>query len=438
VLRQNFLIEDAGDLVRVSFRSSRIDLQLDQVSAALLGLLDGTRSFGNIVSAIARELELKPSTVRRRVRALVRELAANRLLDLYRGQFPPPLKSPPYGTVLLSEVDAEVRYRMGRFHEPAQLPNETTLSADRELNKHLLLRFHNGRLATHPDLPAGSRESLFLHSLLALDIPKNNFRIIFSGDDRADQHPNVPIHGHFRVTGSDATILWPLAGYTALGADIFGFDIGRHDRPWEQKIDKAVWRGTSTGTAIHGMSIDEIDALIDRPFAATDSVGNRIVPKANRLQLVSRYYGAACADIGLSAFAQIDAAAQDYFRRRGFLKPPMPIEQILSHKYIIVVDGNSFASQLPWSLHCQSLVLMVPPAWESIISGVTAWEHYVPLEADFSDLVEKIEWCRRHNQRCRRISAAASELMRRYYHPGREQMIQQHILERYAELYSAR
>ena len=178
--------------------------------------------------------------------------------------------------------------------------------------------------------------------------------------------------------------------------------------------------------------------MISHPFSTKEPINGRVIPKANRLQLVSRYCNDDFVDVGLSSFCEIDEVAQKYFRKRGFLKQRLPFEEILSFKYVIVVDGNSFASQLPWSLHCRSLVLMVPPAWESIVEGIKAWKHYVPLAPDFSDLREKIEWCRHNDRQCKEISWSATELMRHHYGYEQESVIQQRIIEHYAESFPSR
>ena len=38
------------------------------------------------------------------------------------------------------------------------------------------------------------------------------------------------------------------------------------------------------------------------------------------------------------------------------------------------------------------------------------WRHYVPVAADLSDLVERIEWCRGHTAECRAIAQAGQAL----------------------------
>jgi hypothetical protein len=41
------------------------------------------------------------------------------------------------------------------------------------------------------------------------------------------------------------------------------------------------------------------------------------------------------------------------------------------------------------------------------------WVHYVPACADLSDLIERIEWCRSHENECRDIARAGQEFAMR-------------------------
>jgi hypothetical protein len=36
--------------------------------------------------------------------------------------------------------------------------------------------------------------------------------------------------------------------------------------------------------------------------------------------------------------------------------------------------------------------------------------HYVPIKSDLSDLLKKINWCKKHNEKAKKIAANAREL----------------------------
>lgn len=438
VLRDTFRVEDSGDSKAVVFDSSGDRLVVNSASVTVLGLCNGGRRLGAINSVLAREFDIPPAVVANQVRDLVRRLVRDKRMTLHRRLDPPPFLVLPAATatVIGSEVEAAVRFRMGRFYDHF-LPLYHEVAAAHSKGR-LTLEFRDGRLVGYggdQDVDRDRNKQIIEH-LTGMDVPRRNFHIIYASSDHGGSDPSVPINAHFRVAGSDATILWPLDGYTDSGSGHFGRNIDELDRPWHRKIDKAVWRGATTGVSINDLTAEQIEVLITRRLEARDPVSGRVLPKGNRLKLVADYHDDREFDIGLASFAQIDEYAQEYFRKKGFMKGSLSRQDLLAYKYLIVVDGNSFATQLPWALHSRSLVLMVPPSWETILQGVTAWEHYVPLAADFSDLREKIEWCRSNDRRCREISRCATELMRRHYDSQQDRMIRQLVIERYADNFS--
>lgn len=55
------------------------------------------------------------------------------------------------------------------------------------------------------------------------------------------------------------------------------------------------------------------------------------------------------------------------------------------------------------------------------------WLHYVPIRGDFSDLVEKVEWCDRNRDECREIGQRAKAFFASHSTP---EAIWQHIQRR--------
>lgn len=81
------------------------------------------------------------------------------------------------------------------------------------------------------------------------------------------------------------------------------------------------------------------------------------------------------------------------------------IDEHIKYKYLISVDGNTAAWQrVPWILQSGSVLLLVDTDIEEwFYSDLKAWEHYVPIKADFSDLIEKIEWLRKNDDEAKAI-----------------------------------
>lgn len=65
-------------------------------------------------------------------------------------------------------------------------------------------------------------------------------------------------------------------------------------------------------------------------------------------------------------------------------------------------------------LASQSVILMPPPRRETwaLESQLQAWVHYIPLLPDFSDLLEKVEFCEAQLHICQSVSRHATEYMR--------------------------
>jgi hypothetical protein len=42
------------------------------------------------------------------------------------------------------------------------------------------------------------------------------------------------------------------------------------------------------------------------------------------------------------------------------------------------------------------------------------WIHYVPVKHDLSDLIDKIDWCKKHDDKCKQIANNALEFFNTY------------------------
>ena len=63
------------------------------------------------------------------------------------------------------------------------------------------------------------------------------------------------------------------------------------------------------------------------------------------------------------------------------------------------MDGTVAAYRFPYLLAGDSLVLKQDsPFYEHFYSKLEPWKHYVPLKRDLSDVVEKVQWARDHDE----------------------------------------
>ncbi len=77
-----------------------------------------------------------------------------------------------------------------------------------------------------------------------------------------------------------------------------------------------------------------------------------------------------------------------------------------AHRYLIDVDGfvRTFDAWA-WKLLSGSLVLSQESPWETFFTRqFEPWQHFVPIAEDFSDLGDRLAWCRTNDDVCREIA----------------------------------
>ena len=181
------------------------------------------------------------------------------------------------------------------------------------------------------------------------------------------------------------------------GGVLYKMNYGRHwghisktleeDTPWEEKRDVAIWRGATTG---HPW-----------PYGGAQDYNPGDPAMCDRAHLVMRIDE-------FRSNPRIDVGVTKYVQRVPSFSPvksSVPRKEMLRSKMLVMVEGNDAATGLKWALLSDSAVVMPRPkvsTWlmESLlVPGV----HYVEVRGDFGDLEEKVEWCLRNDEECRRI-----------------------------------
>jgi hypothetical protein len=178
-------------------------------------------------------------------------------------------------------------------------------------------------------------------------------------------------------------------GYTELRAR---YDAARPS--WESRQPIAFWRGATTGirTGANGWE------SLPRIRLCQLALSNPTVLDAGISNVVQSWHD--------SDRGQIEAA--------GLVRGPVPEEEFLKYKYQIDIDGNSNS----WPGLFQRLLTGSPVLKVASPHGyrqwyydqLTPWTNYVPVEADLSDLVGKIEWLRANDLQAQAIGRAGLEL----------------------------
>jgi len=164
---------------------------------------------------------------------------------------------------------------------------------------------------------------------------------------------------------------------------------------YEDKMDKAVWRGKCY-----------------RP---------------NRVEFVKTFYDKDFCDIGqTNTKGERDVAWQ---------KPKMSLKNQLKYKFIVAIEGNDVASNLKWAMSSNSLVLMAKPKFETwFMEGrLKPNYHYALLKDDYSDMEEKIEYYSENINEAKEIIKNAHNHVQMFTNRTVEDIISILVLKKYFE-----
>ena len=166
--------------------------------------------------------------------------------------------------------------------------------------------------------------------------------------------------------------------------------------PWEDRKEKAFWRGGTTG-------------IPKQPGVW------RSLERIQLCEIGRRYDSLGFVDIGLSSIIQIsDPAAVEEIKASGYLRSFVPWAEWGQFKYQIDIDGNSS----PWSNLFQRLLTGSPVLkiessralnqW--YYDELKPWVNYVPIAPDMSDLIDKIQWLRKNDSFAKAVGQSGRAL----------------------------
>lgn len=163
---------------------------------------------------------------------------------------------------------------------------------------------------------------------------------------------------------------------------------------WDAKRSAVVWRGSTTGA--HFTTCTKWDKmcrmrLVEWGANQADDVRARGVH----------------VDIAFTTVQQAYDEAEEYIRSHYRFGDFLSYDQQLECKYLIVVDGNAWASRFVEFLHSNSVVFYNGLFVEWFSDLVHPWVHYIPFAPDCSDLSEKILWAVEHDEEAKQIAINA-------------------------------
>jgi hypothetical protein len=92
-------------------------------------------------------------------------------------------------------------------------------------------------------------------------------------------------------------------------------------------------------------------------------------------------------------------------------------QQQSNYKYLINVDGHVSAFRLSLELSMGCCILLVESAekWKMWFSDMLEpYVHYVPIKSDLSDLIDQINWCKKHDEECQKIAQNSLNFYNKY------------------------
>ena len=178
--------------------------------------------------------------------------------------------------------------------------------------------------------------------------------------------------------------------------------LGKNNVPWDEKTEKLFWRGRDSRQ-------ERLDLV-------------RLSKKHPEIINAS-----------ITAFFFFRDQEEELGRH-----PYVSFFDFFNYKYQMNLDGTVAAYRLPFLLAGGALVFKADsPYYEHFYPSLTPWQHYVPVKADLSDLLEKIQWAKDHDQEAQVISRRAAQFARTHLTPHPVLCYHAQLLHRWSRLMRA-
>ncbi|MBE8578950.1 glycosyl transferase family 90 [Vibrio sp. OPT18] len=116
-----------------------------------------------------------------------------------------------------------------------------------------------------------------------------------------------------------------------------------------------------------------------------------------------------------------------------WVKDYLSIDEQLTYKFILAIEGNDVATNLKWAMSSNSLVIMSKPKYETwFMEGrLQKGVHYVEVKDDYSDLIEKMEYYIAHPEEAESIIKNAHIWVDQFRDKKRERLISLLVAKKY-------
>jgi hypothetical protein len=227
--------------------------------------------------------------------------------------------------------------------------------------------------------------------------------------------------------------------------------------PWEQRADKAIWRG-AVGCALGcgergdlyfpGNHLPRSEQCRDSKSGwdansmgrnwGCEVGGSPLWREHERIRLVETSI-AAPKTCGLDARFTTLNEHKDFIHRqvgeqvvRSWMGEHIAEQDLAKWRFAVHVGNNGFADRL-WRLLAMGLVVFkVENGWKEFYYDLLQpWVHYVPVNGSLADLCDKIEWARQNPTESRKIGAAAARFVQQSLNATEVDRYVAHVLRQY-------
>jgi len=166
--------------------------------------------------------------------------------------------------------------------------------------------------------------------------------------------------------------------------------------PWKTKKEKFIWRGTTNGHIGNN---------------------NNIWIKPNNYDCFSRVklvkFSIQHPEIVDARFIARSLGAEKIPEFQVFMGKRIPFEDFLAYKYQLLMDGTTYAfSRAYWQFLSNSVVFKEESTHvQWYCKGLLPFVHYIPIKSDLSDLIEKFQWVKTHDQEAQQIAIEATKFV---------------------------
>lgn len=183
--------------------------------------------------------------------------------------------------------------------------------------------------------------------------------------------------------------------------------------PWEARKEVAFWRGTSN----------------DKQY----TLENFQYKPRFLISLLAKLRP----DLIDAGYARVyPKEVEEKIGEMGLIRGNTPVSGHLSFKYLPVLDG--YMCTFPgfqWRLLSGSLTMkQESDEVQYFYSALKPYEHYIPIQGDMSDLLDKIQWAKEHDAECKKIAENARKFALQNLMPDQIYAYLYWVLEKHASL----